>query len=93
MTEPTPKPDRQPDSPGPSPRSGWLRLAVLGIGLAALFAGMVMAILFALPSPHTDADFMMAGGLATMIALLAFFGVLVVTRFRGAEAFYKKRPK
>ena len=70
-----------------------VRWLILGIALAALFAGVVVAILFALPTPHTPADYMIAGGLATMLALLAFFGVLVSTRFQGAEAFYKKRPK
>ena len=35
---------------------------------------------------------MIAGGLATMVTLLAFFGVYVIT-FRSSEAFYKRRQK
>ena len=54
--------------------------------------GVVVMMLLILPRPHSPADYMMAGGLATMLTLLAFFGVLVSTKFR-AEAFYKKRPK
>jgi ferric-dicitrate binding protein FerR (iron transport regulator) len=93
MIEPTLKLNQQSDPPESPKRSGIRRWVVLGIALAALFAGIVVAILFALPRPHTPADYMMAGGLATMVTLLAFFGVLLSTQFRGAEAFYKKRSK
>jgi hypothetical protein len=92
MTGPIPKLDGKPDPPESSKRGG-LRWAILGIALSALFAGVVLAMLLALPRPHTPADYLMAGGLATLVALLAFFAVVVATQFRGAEAFYKKRPK
>ena len=92
MTEPTLKLDQQPE-PEPSERSGVARWLVLGIALCALFGGITVAMLFALPKPHTPADYMIAGGLATMITMLALFGVLVSTQFRDSEAFYKKRPK
>lgn len=93
MTEPILKLDQQPESREPSNRSGFVRWLVLGIALCALFAGVVVAMLFALPRPHSPADYMMAGGLATMFTLLALFGVLVSTQFRGSDAFYRKRPK
>jgi bacteriorhodopsin len=93
MIEPILKLDRQPDPPEPSKRSGVRRWLVLGIALCALFAGVVVTMLLALPRPHTRADYMMAGGLATMVALLAFFGVLLSTQVHRAEAFYKRRPK
>jgi uncharacterized membrane protein len=92
MTEPIPKPDQHPEPPEPSNRTGLKRLVVLGTAVGALFAGIVMAVLFALPQPHTDEDYLIAGALATMVALLAFIGVLVST-FGGAEVFYKKRTK
>ena len=82
-----------PNRRSPRNRSGFVRWLVLGIALCALFAGVVVAMLFALPRPHSPADYMMAGGLATMFTLLALFGVLVSTQFRGSEAFYRKRPK
>jgi hypothetical protein len=93
MIEPILKLDREPDPPQPAKRSSVMRWLVLGVALCALFAGVTVAMLLALPAPHTQADYMMAGGLATMVALLAFFGAVLTTQFRGAEAFYKKRSK
>jgi hypothetical protein len=61
--------------------------------LAALFAGVALAMLRALPSPHTRADYLMAGGLATMVTMLALFGALMSTAFRRQDPFYKRRPK
>ena len=93
MTEPILKLNEQPE-PGPPPkRSNALRWLLLGTALAALFAGVVAAMLLALPRPHTQADYMISGGLATMITLLAFFGVIVATQSRASDAFYKRRPK
>ena len=93
MTEPTLKLDGQPDPEIPPKLSNVKRWLILGLALAALFAGVVLAMLLALPRPYMPADYMMAGGLATMITMLAFFAVLVATRFRGSDAFYKRRQK
>jgi hypothetical protein len=93
MTEPILKLDGQPEPERPPTRSGVLRWVMLTVALAALFAGVVSAVLLALPRPHTPADYMMSGGLATMITLLAFFGVLVSTQLRGTNTFYRRRQK
>ena len=93
MTEPILKLDSRQDEPKPAKRPGARRWLVLGAAVAALFAGVVMAILFALPRPHTQPDYMMAGGLATMVSMLALFGALLSTTLRDPHAFYKRRPK
>ena len=94
MTEPIPKPE-SPPAPGPEPPGtrGFIRWLALALALAALFAGVVLAMLHSLPRPHTQADYMMAGGLATMVTMLALFGALISTRFREQAPFYKRRPK
>ena len=84
MTEPIPKHEQT----GRAVR--WL---VLGIALAALFAGLVLTILLVLPRPHTAGDYMMAGGVATMVTMLALFATLLTTKFHTRDAFYKRRPK
>ena len=56
MTEPILKLDLKPEEPKPPKGGGVLRWTLLGIALAALFAGVVMAMLVALPRPHTKAD-------------------------------------
>ena len=94
MTEPILKLNGQPEpEPPPQQPGDGVRWLVLGIALLALFAGVTVAMLLALPRPHSPADYMMSGGLATMITLLAFFGVYLATRSRDREAFYKRRQK
>jgi hypothetical protein len=61
--------------------------------LAALFASVVLAMLRALPAPHSRRDYLIAGGLATMVAMLALFVALMYTGFRRPGSFYKRRPK
>ncbi len=92
MTEPILKLDEQPEPEAPPQRSG-PRWVVMGVALIALFTGVTAAMLLALPRPHTPADYMMSGGLATMITLLAFFAVMVATQSHGRDAFYKRRQK
>jgi len=93
MTEPTLKLNDQPDPKAEPKQGSAVRWIVLAIALAALFAGVTVAMLFALPRPHTQADYMISGGMATMVTMLALFGVIVATQFRGTEAFYKRRQK
>ena len=93
MTEPILKLDPQQQEPDPPQRNWLMRWLVLGLALAALFAGVVLAMLLALPDPHSSSDYMIAGGLATMITMLALFGALLATAVRGPNAFYKRRPK
>ena len=88
MTEPIPKPDL-----APAKINGALRWLLLGVGLATLFTGVTLAMLHALPAPHTPADYLMAGGLATMITMLALFGALLNTKFRSSDPFFKRRQK
>jgi predicted membrane metal-binding protein len=84
--------DRQ-DGPPPPKRRTALRWLIVAIALAALFAGVTISMLLALPPPHARSDYLIAGGLGTMITMLALFGVLFSTQFRGADLFFRRRPK
>jgi uncharacterized membrane protein YjfL (UPF0719 family) len=66
---------------------------VVAIGIAGLFAGIVLALLQALPKPRTQFDYLIAGGVATMVSILALFAVLLSTHFKVDDPFFKKRPK
>ena len=96
MTEPTLKldlDDDPPNQPAPPGRRGVVRWLVVASALAALFGGVALGMLLALPRPHTSTDYMIAGGLATMVTMLALFGVLLSTQSKVADSFFKRRPK
>ena len=67
MTEPTQKPE------GPRLR----KLSLAAGGVLILFVLAVVALLRIVPAPHTPADYLMAGSVATMLALLVLFALLV----------------
>ncbi len=85
--------DGQEQPPLPPKRSGWLQWVLLGLALVALFAGVTIAMLHALPGPHTAADYLIAGGVATLVTMLALFGALLATHLKIPDPFYKRRPK
>lgn len=80
---------REPD--GKTRRSLPLRWVVVVIAIVCLFAGAVMVMLHVLPKPHRQADYLIAGAFATMISLLALFGVLLSTALKTPDPFYKRR--
>ncbi len=80
------------EEPQPEPKRSRVWTWILfGIGLAALFAVTVLILLRILPGPHTQSDYLIAGGFATMITLLVVFAVLLTTVLR--TPFLKRRTK
>jgi len=93
MTEPILKLDLEGEPPKP-PHSGGLRQWILlGLALVALFAGVTAVMLHVLPRPHARSDYLIAGGMATLVTMLALFAVLLATRLRLPDPFYKRRRK
>lgn len=78
---------------GPPRRQELRRWVIVGLALAALFTGIVLAMLLALPRPHTSGDYIIAGGLATLVTMLAAFGVLLSTKWKFSDPFFKRRQK
>jgi hypothetical protein len=70
MTAPTPKPDKQ--------RFRLPRAAVLASSACVVFVVFTVALLRVLRAPHTRADYLIIGSLATLAALITIFAGLVL---------------
>lgn len=66
-------------------------LAVLGA--VAEFAAVAAILLYFMPGPVEDSDYLVAGSIATLAALLALFLGLALGRAKMRDIFFKKRPK
>jgi hypothetical protein len=66
---------------------------VLGLALGAIFTGVTLAMLLALPSPHAHGDYLIAGGVATMVTMLGMFSVLLSGQSKVSDTFFKRRQK
>jgi hypothetical protein len=78
MTAPTPKPDEKP----PSHRFRIPRPAALAASACLAFATIAVALIRVLPAPHSKADYLIVGTLATLAALITLFAGLVLGRKR-----------
>ena len=68
-----------------------LRILILCLALLLLFASSVAILLRAVPGPHTEKDYLVAGGVATLVTMLALFLVLITTWIKTPNVFYRKR--
>jgi hypothetical protein len=68
---------------------------ILPIALAAvlIFGVVAVVILRFMPEPIEDSDYLVAGSVATLAALLVLFLGLVSTRMKSNDVFFKKRKK
>jgi Na+/melibiose symporter-like transporter len=69
-----------------------VRILALAGGTLLLFAATVAVLLRVIPAPHRDIDYLVIGGVATLVCLLALFVVLVTTVFRAPDTFFRKKP-
>ena len=76
MTEPTPKPDEKP----PARRFRIPRPAALDASACLAFTIFAVALIRVLPAPHARADYLIAGTLSTLAALIVIFAGLVLGR-------------
>ncbi|HTT66127.1 MAG TPA: hypothetical protein VMG35_29960 [Bryobacteraceae bacterium] len=81
MTAPTPKPDgSKPGESAPAHRFRIPRPAVLAVSACIAFAVFALALIRVLPAPHSRADYLIVGTLATLAALITVFAGLVLGR-------------
>ena len=59
----------------------------------ALFGISIIVLMRVLPPPHTERDYFIIGCLSTLISLFALFLILIKTRIKGPDLFFKKRKR
>jgi hypothetical protein len=67
---------------------GWM----LGLAGVCVFAVVVGVMLSVMPAPLKDSDYMVIGSVATLVALLIVF-LVVISTTKSRNVFFKKRPK
>lgn len=68
------------------------RIWMLALAGACMFAIVAAVMLRLMPEPLKESDFMVIGSVATLVALLVIFAVILATT-RSREVFFKKRRK
>jgi uncharacterized membrane protein len=91
MTEPTLKLEPDDSTAARHRRSRARTWLIVALGILFLFAATVLLMLRLLPSPHSQSDYMIAGGAATMVSLLVLFGALLSTALKPSDPFFKRR--
>lgn len=70
-----------------------MRQAILILGGVCVFAVAAAVIVAIMPSPLKDTDYLVIGSIATLVSLLVMFLVLIATRLKSPDPFFKKRKK
>jgi hypothetical protein len=63
----------------------------LFVGIGVLFVTVVLILNQVLPGPRRATDYLVMGGTATMVCLLALFLVLISTSMRSSDIFFRKK--
>jgi hypothetical protein len=69
------------------------RVGMLVLTIALVFAVTVAILLRVLPGPRSDADYLVAGAVATFAALLALFIILINGWVKTPDVFFKRRDR
>jgi len=67
-----------------------LMLAVAGLCVFVIVAATMLKFL---PQPHKESDYMVIGSVATLVALVVMFIVLISTSMRAKDVFFRRRKK
>jgi hypothetical protein len=70
-----------------------MRQTILILGGVCVFAVAAAVIVAIMPSPLKDTDYLVIGSIATLVSLLVMFLVLIATRLKSPNPFFKKRRK
>jgi hypothetical protein len=70
-----------------------MRQILLVLGGVCVFGVAAAVMLVIMPTPLKDSDYLVIGSVATLVSLLVMFLVLVATRLKSPDLFFKKRKK
>ena len=70
-----------------------MRQILLVLGGIFVFAVAAVVMLQLMPAPLKDTDYLVIGSVATLVSLLVMFLVLIATRLKTPDPFFKKRRK
>ena len=65
---------------------------MLGLAAVCVFAVVAAIMLNVMPTPLKESDYMVIGSVATLVALLVLF-VVIISTARSRDVFFKKRRK
>jgi hypothetical protein len=69
------------------------RKVLIPAAVVAMFALIVAAMLLLLPHPRRNVDYLVVGGMATMVAMGALFLILIRTTHKGSDVFFKRKKQ
>ena len=70
-----------------------MRQILLVLGGVFVFGVAAVVMLKLMPSPLKDTDYLVIGSVATLVSLLVMFLVLIATRLKTPDPFFKRRKK
>ncbi len=69
------------------------RNALLVLLVIALFCLVTGLLWWLLPYPRRNVDYVVIGGMGTMVAMGAIFLILIRTSHKGKDVFFKRQPR
>jgi Na+/melibiose symporter-like transporter len=70
-----------------------MRQILLVLGGVCVFGVAAMVMVKIMPAPLKDTDYLVIGSVATLVSMLVVFLVLIATRLKTPDPFFKKRKK
>jgi len=70
-----------------------MKQILLILGGICVFGVAAMVMLRLMPAPLKDTDYLVIGSVATLVSLLVMFLILIATRLKTPDPFFKKRRK
>jgi hypothetical protein len=70
-----------------------MRQILLVLGGICVFGVAALVMLKLMPAPLKDSDYLVIGSVATLVSLLVMFLVLIATRLKSPDLFFKKRKR